>query len=218
MNDMAMKVFGKPLYQWDTGRKLTIEKELATKANEIQFYMDGDKDALIVMPIIDAAGQTVANIPNILLQRDGYLIALAVSEKDGEEQVLCSGRYSVFHRAKPSDYVYEETEIFDYKSLLERVEALEKGASLNETDPTVPDWAKAPEKPSYTAEEVGALSKDSLQSAVDLALLQAKQSGMFDGAPGYTPQKGVDYYTEGDKAEMVNLVLSALPPWEGGAY
>ena len=28
---------------------------------------------------------------------------------------------------------------------------------FTETDPTVPDWAKQPEKPSYTAEEVGAL-------------------------------------------------------------
>ena len=31
------------------------------------------------------------------------------------------------------------------------------------------------------------------------------------GADGYTPQKGVDYYTEADKQEMVNLVLAALP-------
>ena len=31
------------------------------------------------------------------------------------------------------------------------------GAIAHETDPTVPDWAKQPTKPSYTAEEVGAL-------------------------------------------------------------
>ena len=31
------------------------------------------------------------------------------------------------------------------------------GAIADETDPTVPDWAKQPTKPSYTAEEVGAL-------------------------------------------------------------
>lgn len=39
-----------------------------------------------------------------------------------------------------------------------------------------------------------------------------------DGKPGYTPQKGVDYYTEDDKTEMVNDVLAALPTWEGGSY
>ena len=29
--------------------------------------------------------------------------------------------------------------------------------AYQESDPTVPDWAKQPEKPSYTAEEVGAM-------------------------------------------------------------
>lgn len=32
------------------------------------------------------------------------------------------------------------------------------------------------------------------------------------------PVKGVDYYTEADKAEMVDLVLAALPTWMGGSY
>lgn len=34
------------------------------------------------------------------------------------------------------------------------------GGITEETDPTVPDWAKLPEKPTYTAEEVGALPSD----------------------------------------------------------
>lgn len=38
------------------------------------------------------------------------------------------------------------------------------------------------------------------------------------GADGYTPVKGVDYWTEEDKAEIVSDVLAALPTWEGGAY
>lgn len=39
-----------------------------------------------------------------------------------------------------------------------------------------------------------------------------------DGADGKTPVKGTDYYTEADKTEMVNRVLSALPAWNGGSY
>ena len=35
------------------------------------------------------------------------------------------------------------------------------------------------------------------------------------GDNGYTPQKGVDYYTDADKAEMVSAVLAALPVYEG---
>ena len=38
------------------------------------------------------------------------------------------------------------------------------------------------------------------------------------GTAGYTPVKGIDYYTEADKAEMVGAVLAALPTWEGGSY
>lgn len=38
------------------------------------------------------------------------------------------------------------------------------------------------------------------------------------GDDGKTPEVGVDYFTEADKAEMVQSVLDALPTWEGGAY
>jgi hypothetical protein len=38
------------------------------------------------------------------------------------------------------------------------------------------------------------------------------------GPAGASPVKGVDYYTEADKQEMVNLVLAALPMAEGGSY
>ena len=124
---------------------------------------------------------------------------------------------------------------------------------IEESDPTVPEWAKAKTKPSYTADEVGAIAKDELQSATDAALAQAKVSGEFDGADGhsptvtatksgtvttisidgtaiatvndgaqgadgYTPVKGTDYWTASDKTEMVNDVLEALPTWTGGSY
>ena len=38
------------------------------------------------------------------------------------------------------------------------------------------------------------------------------------GDPGKTPVKGTDYYTEDDKAEMVEAVLAALPAAEGVSY
>lgn len=96
-----------------------------------------------------------------------------------------------------------------------------------------------------TAEDVGALSYETLKPAVDLALAQAKESGEFDGADGLTPtignngnwylgetdtgkpsrgdkgdtpQKGTDYWTAADQQSIVNDVLAALPTWEGGSY
>ena len=44
---------------------------------------------------------------------------------------------------------------------------------IEETDPTVPAWAKQPEKPFYTADEVGALSAETLPEAINTALAQA---------------------------------------------
>ena len=55
---------------------------------------------------------------------------------------------------------------------------------IKETDPTVPEWAKAEKKPTYTAAEVGAVAQTDLQAATDAALAQAKASGAFDGATG----------------------------------
>ena len=65
-----------------------------------------------------------------------------------------------------------------------------EGGIEKETDPTVPAWAKQPNKPSYTADEVGAVSQDQLGDAVNQALSEAKASGMFDGAPGETGPAG----------------------------
>ena len=55
---------------------------------------------------------------------------------------------------------------------------------IEEKDPTVPTWAKTKEKPTYTADEVGAIAETELQTAIDTALAQAKASGEFDGADG----------------------------------
>ena len=93
---------------------------------------------------------------------------------------------------------------------------------IEETDPTVPAWAKAAEKPAYTAAEVGAISQEDLQAATDAALSQAKESGLFDGAPGadgsdgkdgadgYTPVKGKDYFTEADKQEIASTAAEMV--------
>lgn len=68
----------------------------------------------------------------------------------------------------------------EYKEKLDDL----KNIAFEETDPTVPAWAKAASKPTYTAAEVGALSADSLPGAINDALAQAKASGEFDGKQG----------------------------------
>ena len=39
-----------------------------------------------------------------------------------------------------------------------------------------------------------------------------------DGVDGITPVKGVDYFTEAEKAEIVQAVLNAMPVAEGGIF
>ena len=40
----------------------------------------------------------------------------------------------------------------------------------------------------------------------------------LNGKDGYTPEKGVDYFTKADKAELVVDVIDTLPKWDGGSY
>lgn len=74
-----------------------------------------------------------------------------------------------------------------------------------------------------TAEDVGALSQDELQSGVNLALEQAKQSGEFNGDKGdpfkyedFTPEqlaalKGDDYtLTEADKTGIAEQAAALV--------
>lgn len=58
----------------------------------------------------------------------------------------------------------------DLSSQDARIKTLEEGGgvALNETDPTVPDWAKQPNKPTYTASEVGARPDTWMPSASDV--------------------------------------------------
>ena len=59
-------------------------------------------------------------------------------------------------------------------------------------------------------------------TAEQLAALKGDKGDKGDtgdpGADGYTPVKGTDYWTESDKAEIVDDVLAALPTWTGGSY
>lgn len=36
-----------------------------------------------------------------------------------------------------------------------------------------------------------------------------------DGKDGFSPQKGIDYFTDADKAEMIQAVINALPVYNG---
>ena len=61
------------------------------------------------------------------------------------------------------------------------------------------------------------LDSSALSSAIDSALAQAKESGEFDGAEGYTPVKGVDYFTQDDISETATQAAALITPDSIGA-
>lgn len=300
------------LWQWDTGRKLTVDADCSQVhfSNKV-FGRSVDVD------VVDG----VAIIPDILLQTDKELTAWAFVGTAENGYTKISKTFRVNKRNKPSDYVFTPPEQTTLGELIERLDKIEESQDpdaiknavddylannpieIDETDPTVPNWAKQATKPKYTAEEVGALpvtytppaapvqsvngktgkvnlsatdvgalpadtqipvvptkvsefendkgyltkhqdisgklDASALPTAINTALAQAKASGEFKGDPGKdgtpgedgkdgkdgqngqdgkTPVKGVDYYTEADKQEMVNAVLTALPVAEGGTF
>ena len=67
----------------------------------------------------------------------------------------------------------------------------------------------------YTGAEIdaGIEKTNAIPAVVDAALEEAKLSGAFAGAPGkdgYTPVKGIDYYTAEDKSEYSEYIASEL--------
>lgn len=165
----VIEIIGTPLYQWELGRKISISTSEHTIINKVEFSHDGDTESLVVKPRVEN-DQMVVDIPNIMLLSGRY-IHVYISYSD--ENLLETVAYDilpVIKRPKPSDYVYTETEVLTWESLDERIKNLEKGTggadiskedirdavneyldnnpvSVDEKDPTVPDWAKQPNPP-----------------------------------------------------------------------
>lgn len=172
------------LYQWDTDRQIKITTDLMV--DEVQFDTILSK-SLLVKPRVDVElGGVVADIPNILLQGNMEVNVYVVMHTENGKHVTEHRKFEVIKRKKPSDYIYSETEVLSYESLEKRVSELEQsgggGGILKEIDPTVPDWAKKPEKPTYTAEEVGALPEDT--EIPDLTDLENRVSELERGGTG----------------------------------
>ena len=85
-----------------------------------------------------------------------------------------------------------------------------KDNPIIETDPTVPAWAKEKNKPTYTAAEVGALSRGTLDAAINDALAAAKASGEFDGKSAYSYAQDGGY--TGTEAEFAAKLAAEKPP------
>ena len=149
------------------------------------------------------------------MQSDKKLTVYAYAKNENERYTAFSEVFDVLARPKPDDYVYTETEIKTWESLDERIKKLEQGggggsgAAGEDGGYYIPNVSQVDEttvKMSFTA------SKDDMTPVPDQQITLPKGP---KGNDGYTPKKGVDYYTETEKQEMVTAVIAALPKYNG---
>ena len=141
----------KHFWQWDSGQRLIVESGTIC---EVHFRNPGGGDALIVHTY-EADGKSVADVPNILLQKSGQINAW-VYVCVGDDCTISEHAFEVWPRQKPSDYIYTETEVKNYKSLEKRIDEIEQQGA----------------------------SSEAISQAVEMTLRTAKESGEFDGETG----------------------------------
>lgn len=98
-------------YQWDLDRQIIIED---TTIAEVHFCNKTD-DCSLVVEVIDG----LANVPNILLQND---FPIRVYAYCGDGYTKIEEIFKVKSRTKPSDYIYTETDVIDWKKEIEKLD------------------------------------------------------------------------------------------------
>ena len=106
------------LYQWDIDRQVIVSDATVT---EVHFCNRTD-DCSLVVEVKDDNGLRVANIPNILLQDNWNIRVYAYCSNYTKVEET----FKVKARTKPSDYVYTETEVLNYQTLLDRINTLDE--------------------------------------------------------------------------------------------
>ena len=122
-------VQGSPLYQWDVNRQLKIDSVDTHTNFTVHCCHKDDKNALVVEPIIEGESILV-NIPNILLQKYGFISVYVVIEGD----TIYDTTFYIMARPKPDDYVYTETEVLSYVELEKRVSRIEENGGAGGGD------------------------------------------------------------------------------------
>ena len=163
------------LYQWDTGRVLNVPPECTQVhySNKV-FGRSLDVEAV--------DGKAI--VPDVLLQsdKDIFVWAFVGSPENGYTKI--SKTFKVNRRSKPNDYVFTPTEQITLEELSKRLDIIEDSVNPEiiketvdsyisenppeESDPTVPDWAKAESKPEYASSEIKGLDEDLNKLSSDL--------------------------------------------------
>lgn len=210
------------VYQWDRGQILRFTEPLPDGTVVEIGNISG------INPFRRELTNNQVEMPDTILQSSNTIYAYVSIVDDDSSTTIKKIVIHVITKPKPADYVYPEEEIRSYEDLKKRMDEFEKSGvsaeklsaainaylnehpiDIDETDPTVPEWAKCETKPSYTVDEItGAIGKTDLESSVNKALQEAKDSGAFKGEKG---EDGKDYVlTEADKQQIAEQAVAII--------
>ncbi len=170
-------------YQWDVDRKLIIEDATITQVH----FCNRTDECSLVCETYQEDGLTLVNVPNILLQTDWRINVYAY---DTNYTKFCE-TYKVERRSKPEDYVYTETEVLNFNTLLNRIDEVDANIAKS-----VNDYLE--ENP-VEVDLTGYVTEENMAAAIaEIELTPGPQGPIGEtgpqGEPGYTPVKGVDYF------------------------
>lgn len=105
-------------WQWDINQKLVVQ-DLPNFA-EVHFSNGNSDDALVTL-VKTVDGKKVCDVPNVVLQKAGYVNVFAYVIDGEEKYTEYKASILVLARSKPEDYIYTETETLCYKNLSEKI-------------------------------------------------------------------------------------------------
>ena len=205
------------LYQWDLNMRVILTNVPAgTEVHYSNASYNMDENCITVVSYSEN-GCVYADIPNKILQTSGVVLAYIYIQDEDKAWTEFETEILVLPRKKPADYVYTETEIKTFESLEKRIESLESTQDPDAIKNAVEDYIEQNpvEVPvqsvngqtgevKLNAEDVGAIAETELHTAINTALAQAKASGEFDGADGYSPTASVEQSTDGAKITITD--------------
>lgn len=106
------------LFQWDINRQIIVSD---ASIDAVHYSNRTDNSALVV-EVKEKNGLRVADIPNILLQESWDINVYGYC---GGYYTKQAARIKVNPRTKPESYVYTETEVLNYNTVMEKINTIE---------------------------------------------------------------------------------------------
>ena len=123
-------------YQWDLNQKLTSD---TLQVGDEVHYSSAKQTKALVTVAYELNGNVVSDVPNILLQ-NAHLVRVERYIKTGNSEfTIKQYAFKVKPKAKPSDYIYTETEVKNWEEINTRLDEIEELVQKGDLGPITTD-------------------------------------------------------------------------------